>query len=32
MNKMNNEIQRLIDETDYWDVEIIGFESVLFWR
>ena len=23
MNSMNNEMQKLIDETDYWDVEIL---------
>ena len=30
MNKMNNEIQKLIDETDYWDVEILDLKASYF--
>lgn len=30
MNSMNNEIQKLIDETDYWDVEILDLKASYF--
>ena len=30
MDKMNNEIQKLIDETDYWDVEILDLKASFF--
>ncbi len=30
MNKMNNKIQKLIDETDYWDVEILDLKASYF--
>lgn len=30
MNKMNNEIQKLIDGTDYWDAEILDLKASYF--
>ena len=30
MNGMNNEMQKLIDETDYWDVEILDLKASYF--
>lgn len=30
MNKVNNEIQKMIDETDYWDVEILDLRAFYF--
>ena len=30
MNRINNEIQKLIDETDYWDAEILDLNASYF--
>ena len=30
MNKMNNNIHKMIDETDYWDVEILDLRMLYF--
>lgn len=30
MNRMNNEIQKLIDGTDYWDAEILDLKASYF--
>lgn len=30
MNRMNNQIQKLIDETEYWDAEIMDLKAAFF--